>query len=338
MRDKDCLRIGYDWKKMGLGLCCLAVFVVCFHILDNNLPTRDAAGFPGVVMFSLTFLSLMAGIIVLASSVIKTYKIDKKGITVYYFRIIDIFTPWRDFIYLGIEKDILLYIVAAKSNGEYALRIPCYDETLFDKILFYKPDDVEVRIEIPSASEKKIREPDADILLKDTPGKIVIDNRKEYKQKKKEVIQIMIFLSVLLALMALITFLSHDSWDVVIFELLLVAAILVIAPFEVNVACGREITIRREGIETLSYITHRRHFVCWNEFKWIGVKYGWDKNEGHYFIIKCCGSWWDLNRKILINYTPELYEQFLAYVPEGLVTDPPTQRFQMEWMKWGKKK
>lgn len=148
----------------------------------------------------------------------------------------------------------------------------------------------------------------------------------------------MIFLSVLLALMALITFLSHDSWDVVIFELLLVAAILVIAPFEVNVACGREITIHREGIETLSYITHRRHFVCWNEFKRIGVKYGYSRYEGYYFRIKCCGSWWDSNREIWIDYTPELYEQFLAYVPEGLVTDPPTHRFQMEWMKWGKKK
>ena len=297
MQEKNCLKIGYNWKRISVGLCCLAVFAVCFYLVDN-FPRRYVTGLPGSVIALLTFLSLMAGIIVLASSVIKTYKIDKKGITVYYFRIIDIFMPWRDCLYLGIEKDIWLYIVAVKRNGEYALRIPCHDKTLFDKILFYKPDSVEVREEIPSASKKKIKEPNADILLRDTPGKIVIDNRKEYKRKKKDVIQMIIFLSVLLALMALITFLSHRPWDVIIFVLLLDAAILVTAPFEVNVACGREITIHRKGIETLSYITNKRHFVCWNEFKWIGVKYGWDKNEGHYFIIKCCGSWWDLNRKI----------------------------------------
>lgn len=335
--DKDCLKTGYNWKRIGVGLCLLVVFAVCFRLADN-FPGRYDTGFPGGVIVLLLLLSLMAGIIVLASSVIKTYKIDKKGITVYYFRIIDIFMPWSDCLYFGIEKDIWFYIVAVKRNGEYALRIPCHDKTLFAKILSYKPDSVEVREEIPSASKKKIKEPNADILLRDTPGKIVIDNRKEYKRKKKDVIQMIIFLSVLLALMALITFLSHRPWDVIIFVLLLDAVILVTAPFEVNVACGREITIHRKGIETLSYITNKRHFVCWNEFKWIGVKYGWDKNEGHYFIIKCCGSWWDLNRKILINYTPELYEQFLAYVPERLVTDPPTQRFQMEWMKWGNKK
>lgn len=269
---------------------------------------------------------------------IKRYKVDKIGIRVYYFGFIDFFTPWKDCIYLGIEKDSGLYVVVVKSNGEYALRVPCYDETLFDKILFYKPDDVEVRTELPPASEKKIKEPDAEIILKDTPGKIVIDNGNKYKQGKKDIILAVSFGSVMLAIMALTAFLSHDSWYVVILELLLVAVLLVSGLFHGDVESGREITVNREGIETISYIMHRRHFIYWNEFKRIGVEYGCSRYEGYYFRIKCCGSWWDSNREIWIDYTPELYEQFLAYVPEGLVTDPPTHRFQMEWMKWGKKK
>lgn len=204
---------------------------------------------------------------------IKRYKVDKIGIRVYYFGFIDFFTPWKDCIYLGIEKDSGLYVVVVKSDGEYALRVPCYDETLFDKILFYKPDDVEVRTELPPASEKKIKEPDAEIILKDTPGKIVIDNGNKYKQGKKDIILAVSFGSAMLAIMALTAFLSHDSWYVVILELLLVAVLLVSGLFHVDVESGREITVNREGIETISYIMHRRHFIYWNEFKRIGVEY-----------------------------------------------------------------
>ena len=112
MEDELRIKCGNKWAI--LAICCIAI-AVFMAVNEKNLPMdRDiAAVISGILMGIGWFvLLLFPG---------RVYKVDRKGITVYV-RNAGIFTPWSDCVFMGVDREIILFIVCIRRQGDRFLR------------------------------------------------------------------------------------------------------------------------------------------------------------------------------------------------------------------------
>lgn len=334
MKEKNYLKIGIGWKRALLGVICLLMAIAAFQISDsmdgmwqNDLASEIAEN----VLIDMIFLGGIIGIILLLNGCLRTYKVDHRGVTTYYLKIFDFFVPWEECVYIGLEKSLFLYIVCIRNTGSYALNIP-YDKKILAKLQTYVPENMTLELWQDGRTSRRRRIDLSQITLKDTPGEMVIDMNEKQKNRHKVDKMLGLFFVLYGGAMLLVCIALRQStppfWMVLMFVLL--GTLIVYVDYYYY---GRNVIINREGITTVSHRSGKRVFYSWQDFERIGVDCSTGRREGNGFWIFCKTKNFGPYRKIMIEYSKKRYEQFVTYVPEGLVTDPPTQRFELEWLK-----
>lgn len=341
MKDKNCLKIGIRWKRALLGVLCLLIVGVLVQMSDG----MEASG--SSVWFAVVYLLGLTGVGLFLDGCVRTYRVDHKGITTYYFKLFNFFVPWEDCAYIGMEKKPFLHFVCIKNKGQYALNIP-YDEKIHREIKTYLPDFMSIELWKGDEKQKPTVTDATQWVLRDTEGEMVIDVEKRFKNDRIMDGSALIFLVMFAVVFGGIGALIKQSFTPVCVMMLLVL-VGIICLFMDYQYYGRNIIINREGITTVSVRTQKRRFYAWQEFDRIGIYYPLGRGTGdsksgravylaggvpgYGFWICCRTRRLGFSRRIMIEYTKKRYEQFLTYVPEGALTDPLTQKFEIEWMK-----